>query len=502
MTKIPPTDVFSLKTENKRVLQGSTGGRAERKQNPIDKAKPSYDVVVIGSGLAGMTGANVLARQGRKVLLVEQHYNFGGMATWFKRSGGHIFDISLHGFPVGMKKTCKKYWNDDIANSIVQLDSIKFDNPQFNFETSFNREDYSNKLVSVFGLSRELVEEFFTYLRGLDFYNDTGETCGQLFERFFPARTDVHRLLMEPITYANGSTLAEPAVVYGIVFSNFMSKGVFTFSGGTDQLILKMRKELQKNGVDMFSGVNVDKILVKDGGVAGVRANGRDIAAPAVLSNANVKATILNMVGPEHFKPDFVEQTRAVRLANSSCQVYMGIKQGETIPFVTDLLFCSEAKSFTSEELCDMRTLSRTFSFYYPKTRPGVDKYTIVSSTNAHYTDWKSLDEAAYAAAKAELAERTLNHLEKYLPGIRAKIDHVEVSTPRTFEFYTQQQMGASFGTKWEGLKVSMELDQQLPGLFHAGSVGIIMSGWLGAANYGVIAANKVDAYGGGAKSV
>jgi hypothetical protein len=32
-------------------------------------------------------------------------------------------------------------------------------------------------------------------------------------------------------------------------------------------------------------------------------------------------------------------------------------------------------------------------------------------------------------------------------------------------------------------------------GLFHAGSVGIIMSGWLGAANYGVIAANKVDAW-------
>jgi hypothetical protein len=34
-----------------------------------------------------------------------------------------------------------------------------------------------------------------------------------------------------------------------------------------------------------------------------------------------------------------------------------------------------------------------------------------------------------------------------------------------------------------------------LTGLFHVGSVGIIMSGWLGAVNYGVIAANDVDAY-------
>ncbi len=347
--------------------------------------------MVIGSGLAGLTGANVLAKQGRKVLLVEQHYNFGGMATWFKRPGGHIFDISLHGFPVGMKKTCKKYWNADIADSIVQLESIKFDNPQFSFETSFNREDYSAKLVSVFGLAPQLVEDFFTYLRGLDFYNDTGETCGQLFDRFFPGRNDVHRLLMEPITYANGSTLAEPAVAYGIVFSNFMSKGVYTFSGGTDQLILKMRKELQKNGVDMFSGVLVDKIEVQGGRVTGVRANGREIKCKAVLSNANIKTTILNMVGAEHFSPEFAAEAKAVRLANSSCQVYLGVRQGDSIPFITDLLFCSEAKSFTSEELCDMHTLSRTFSFYYPKTRPGIDRYTIVSSTNANYADWKNL---------------------------------------------------------------------------------------------------------------
>jgi hypothetical protein len=40
-----------------------------------------------------------------------------------------------------------------------------------------------------------------------------------------------------------------------------------------------------------------------------------------------------------------------------------------------------------------------------------------------------------------------------------------------------------------------MDLPEQLPGLYHAGSVGIIMSGWLGTINYGVITANKVDRY-------
>ena len=53
----------------------------------------------------------------------------------------------------------------------------------------------------------------------------------------------------------------------------------------------------------------------------------------------------------------------------------------------------------------------------------------------------------------------------------------------------------APFGTKFEGLQVSFDLPKQVEGLFHAGSVGIIMSGWLGAANYGVIVANKADSF-------
>ena len=67
-------------------------------------------------------------------------------------------------------------------------------------------------------------------------------------------------------------------------------------------------------------------------------------------------------------------------------------------------------------------------------------------------------------------------------------------ATPRTFAFYAQSPTGTSFGTKFEGLTVSADLPGQIRGLFHAGSVGIIMSGWLGAANYGAIVANKVDA--------
>jgi hypothetical protein len=200
-------------------------------------------------------------------------------------------------------------------------------------------------------------------------------------------------------------------------------------------------------------------------------------------------------VGDENFKPEFVEEVNKVRLNNSSCQVYMGIKKGEKIDYLGDLLFSSDADEYNTEKILSKDVTSRTFSFYYPEIRPGTNRYSIVASTNARYNDWANLDDKTYQVEKNRLIEVTLNALEKYIPDIRKKIDHVEAATPKTFKRYTLHPSGTSFGTKFEGLKVSRDLPQQIAGLFHSGSVGIIMSGWLGAANYGVIVANEVDKF-------
>ncbi|MCA8985987.1 MAG: NAD(P)/FAD-dependent oxidoreductase, partial [Planctomycetaceae bacterium] len=282
--------------------------------------KDSYDVIVIGSGLAGLTGANVLAKAGYSVLLLEHHYQLGGMATWFKRRGGHIFDISLHGFPIGMIKSCRKYWTREIADKIVQLKGIRFENPQFSVETTFNRDDFTKLLIEQFKVAPQTVQDFFDTARSMNFYDDQSMTTRELFEKFFPGRDDVVRLLMEPITYANGSTLEDPAITYGIVFSNFMSKGVFTFQGGTDALIEQMKEELIANGVDLRIRSLVEKIEVDaDRKVTGVVVNGKRIGCRAVLANSNVKSTILNLVGEENFDSEYVEEAKAVRVNNSSC---------------------------------------------------------------------------------------------------------------------------------------------------------------------------------------
>ncbi len=460
----------------------------------IKEAKDKYDAIVIGTGLGGLTTANRLAKAGHSVLQLEHHHQIGGLATWFKRKG-HIFDISLHGFPFGMVKTCRKYWNRTIMDSIVQLKNIVFDNPQFKVKTTFDREDFTRLLIDSFKVSSSKIEDFFNRVSSMNFYDDRSQTTRELFEEFFPGRSDVHRLLMEPITYANGSTLDDPAITYGIVFSNFMNKGVFTFQGGTDRLIGLMVEELEKNGVTICTRSKVDKVVIGQGEVKGVMVDDRFIEAPCVVSNSGIINTVEKLAGREHFSQDFLAATDGATISNSSCQVYMGIREGETIPDIGDLLFVSGEKDFSADEMLDMQTKSRTFSMYYPKTRPGTNRYSVVASMNSRHADWEKLSEDEYKTAKEAMTKRALDDLENYIPDIREKCDWVEAATPKTFHRYTMHLKGSSFGTKLEGLDISRSIFKEVKGLFHAGSVGIIMSGWLGAINYGVIVANDADAY-------
>lgn len=464
-------------------------------KNRLEGIKEEYDVIVIGSGLGGLTAANAMAKCGHSVLLLEHHYQYGGLSTWFRRKGGHIFDISLHGFPYGMVKSCRKYWSKEIADSIVQIKDVRFDNPQFTFSTEFTKIDFKKKLVEHFGCESETVDAFFERLAKMNFYDDRSLSTRELFNEFFPGRNDITRFLLEPIAYANGSTLDDPALTYGIVFSNFMNKGVYVFRGGTDKLIDKMVDILKDNGVDLRKLCLVEEILVKDGKCAGVKVNGQTVKSKIVISNASLVGTAKYLLGEQKLPQKFIDQLNEVKVNHSSTQVYMGVRKGESIPQIGDLLFTSVHKDFSSTALTAADVTSRTFSMYYPDMRPHKGNTAIVSSTNALYEDWENLSEEEYEAEKKKLIEETLVALEKYIPDIRSKVDHVEAATPKTVERYTLHVGGSSFGTKFEGLDLSEALPETIPGCYHAGSVGIIMSGWLGAINYGVIVANKADQY-------
>jgi all-trans-retinol 13,14-reductase len=135
---------------------------------------------------------------------------------------------------------------------------------------------------------------------------------------------------MEPITYANGSTLEDPALSYGIVFSNFMSKGVYTFQGGTDRLIgLMDRGAAPQRRRRPHPRDRREDPRRRTAACRAVTVNGRRIKPPGVVSNANLWARSSTSSGRAVLDADFLEQARAVRLNNSSTQVYMALRPGE-----------------------------------------------------------------------------------------------------------------------------------------------------------------------------
>ena len=136
----------------------------------------------------------------------------------------------------------------------------------------------------------------------------------------------------------------------------------FTFTGGTDGLLRAMRAELAHNGVELYNHVHVDRIVVDERAAKGVLVGGRFLEARCVLSNANVKSTIEKLVGVELFSEGYRAAARAVRLSNSSCQVFLGLAAGQTIPYIGDLVFHSTRPTFDSPALCDFHGESRTFS--------------------------------------------------------------------------------------------------------------------------------------------
>ena len=459
------------------------------------EAAEEYDVVVIGGGLGGMTAAKRLVDAGRSVLLVESYSRLGGYATWFKRKG-HIFDVALHAFPVGMAKTLRKYWSRDLGERVMQLPRIRFENPEFSFTTTFETNDFKRILKERFSIPEEQTEAFFKACREYDYFNGAGETTREFFEKYFPGRLDVMRVLLETVTYATGTNLDDPAMVYAIVFSNFAQKGTCSFRGGTDYMLSEMQRLLLESGVDIALRTRVDSIEVRDGEVVGVSAGGFNPRAKTVVSNANLKATCLELVDMERVYPPFAEEMRAVPLSISVAQVYMGVRPGETIPEVADILFSSQEKKYDAAAFRAFPPRSISFSFYYPNhVRPDYDGTEIVGSMCADYADWENLSDDEYNRKKAQLCDVVIADLERYLPGIRSKLDHVEAATPLTLQRFAGHWRGASFGTKFPGYLAAEKLPTIVKGLYHCGSQGILMSGWLGSANCGALAAGKVEAF-------
>lgn len=92
--------------------------------------------------------------------------------------------------------------------------------------------------------------------------------------------------------------------------------------GGMGAITEAMGRAIEAKGVTIRLGSSVEEILCDDGAVCGVRTvDQTELRAPVVVSGANPRTTMIELVGPEHLDPDFVERAAAVDMRGCSFKV-------------------------------------------------------------------------------------------------------------------------------------------------------------------------------------
>jgi len=128
-----------------------------------------YDAIVIGAGIGGLVCANLLARGGMKVLLLEKHYVLGGFCSSFRRKG-FLFDAATHFYPLlGNPQTLtgKVLRELDIPTEWVKMDPVD----QFHFPgdrpfaVPADFADYIRLLKNRFPHQAQAVDSYFAELR-------------------------------------------------------------------------------------------------------------------------------------------------------------------------------------------------------------------------------------------------------------------------------------------------------------------------------------------------
>src|SRR3990170_863795 len=97
-----------------------------------------------------------------------------------------------------------------------------------------------------------------------------------------------------------------PVVLQAGLMDHYL-RGAYYPKGGGQVLPAHLVDVVRSHGGEVRTRARVQRILLEDGRVAGVRlANGDEVRAPVVVSNADLKRTYLEMVGEEHLSPQTV----------------------------------------------------------------------------------------------------------------------------------------------------------------------------------------------------
>lgn len=506
-----------------------------------------WDVIVIGSGLGGLTAAACLSALGRRTLVLEQHYVAGGNAHVFRRQKKFEFDVGVHYIgdcgPNGRIPALFSALGAGGRVEFVELDEDGWDTlrfPGLEFRVPKGWDNYRDRLVATFPDDETAIYRYIEILRGVS------EESGRV--RLPVAPADFPRLVQEAPNFLrwgmrplaelfdechlgrkvrgvlageSGDCASPPSIMPVMLQAGLMAgylAGAYYPRGGGQVIPATLVEVIEANGGQLLTRESVDRILVEDGKAAGVRlTTGEELRAPVVISNADLKRTMLDMVGREHLSAETVARIEGFRMAPPLFVVYLGldIDLRETMPRTNYWIFSSFDPEAPYEGIHEGR-LSDDLSVFIsvgsvkdpesehiaPKGYSSVELMTIVPADHRLWAveegpvaGEKYHRNPDYRSFKETIAERVIDIASDVIPNLREHIVWRETATPITHERYTHSTGGTSYG-------IELAVDQfgpnrvspatEIPGLFLAGASTVYGHGIAGVMRGGVGTASVV----------
>ena len=443
-----------------------------------ESRKETYDVIVIGAGLGGLSAAALLARSGKSVLVIERHDRPGGYAHFFKRKQ-YTFDSGVHLISGchnrGFKGGQAIYRMLDALGVTDEIEFISVDPytravfPGFSIEIPQKLESFVTSLAKVFpeeaeGL-RRLTKVCLHLCEEATVANEAfagGDAITEKIPNFLRYRRmtlieGLDKFIGNPRLKGIISTLwpylgLPPSklsfLYWSIMFIGYTVDGAYYCKGSFQNLANVLVNSLQASGGEILYKIGTKRIDVEHDQVQGVTLdNGQRITAPIVISNADARQTIHSLVGANNLPDQFLRQMDNLKPSISAFVVYIATDLDlRAIGAAHESFFFQDfdhEKNFADTLAGNITWISITVPTLVDPSLAPKGQHLLILTTLLPYDIGES-----WRNCKKRFSKTMLDLAGHHIPGLKKHILFIEAGSPRTMERYTLNDKGAAYG--WE----------------------------------------------------